>query len=102
MPEAFTAMASANYGFTHFMNGNVAMSYNTGRWGFRMNYNGKMENDLIESELHRQLKQTGSILDQFIEAEKRTTGQNLITLNSIQLWCQTIEVESCQQNPLEN
>ena len=77
MPEAFTAMASANYGFTHFMNGNVAMSYNTGRWGFRMNYNGKMENDLIESELHRQLKQTGSILDQFIEAEKRTTGQNL-------------------------
>lgn len=77
MPDAFTAMASANYGFTHFMNGNVAMSYNTGRWGFRMNYNGKMENDLIESELHRQFKQTGSTLDQLIEAEKRTTGQNL-------------------------
>lgn len=76
-PEAFTAMASANYGFTHFMNGNVAMSYNTGRWGFRMNYNGKIENDLIESELHRQIKQTDNTLDQLIEAEKRTTGQNL-------------------------
>ncbi len=76
-PEAFTAMASANYGFTHFMNGNVAMSYNTGRWGFRMNYNGKIENDLIESELHRQIKRTGSTLDQLIEARKRTFGQNL-------------------------
>ena len=76
-PEAFTAMASANYGINNFMNGNVAMSYNFGRWGIRMNYNGKWERDHVESELHRRIVQTGSTLDQLIDAAKKTTGQNL-------------------------
>ena len=77
MPEAFTAMASANYGISNFMNGNVAMSYNFGRWGIRMNYNGKWERDHVESELHRCIVQTGSALDQLIDAAKKTTGQNI-------------------------
>ena len=76
-PEAFTAMASANYGISNFMNGNVAMSYNFGRWGVRMNYNGKWERDHVESELHRRIVQTGSTLDQLIDAAKKTTGQNI-------------------------
>ena len=76
-PEAFTAMASANYGISNFMNGNVAMSYNFGRWGLRMNYNGKWERDHVESELHRRIVQTGSTLDQLIDAVKKTTGQNI-------------------------
>ena len=75
--DAFTAMASANYGFNNFMNGNVAMSYNVGRWGVRLNYNGKYEKDRIESELHRQILQTGNVLDQMIDAEKKTTGHNI-------------------------
>ena len=76
-PEAFTAMASTNYGISNFMNGNVAMSYNFGRWGLRMNYNGKWERDHVESELHRRIVQTGSTLDQLIDAAKKTTGQNI-------------------------
>ena len=76
-PEAFTAMASANYGISNFMNGNVAMSYNVGRWGLRMNYNGKWERDHVESELHRRIVQTGSTLDQLIDVAKKTTGHNL-------------------------
>ena len=76
-PEAFTAMASANYGISNFMNGNVAMSYNFGRWGLRMNYNGKWERDHVESELHRRIIQTGSTLDQLIDAAKKTTGHNI-------------------------
>ena len=76
-PEAFTAMASANYGIDNFMNGNVAMSYNFGRWGLRMNYNGKWECDHVESELHRRIVQTGSTLDQLIDAAKKTTGHNI-------------------------
>ena len=76
-PEAFTAMASANYGIDNFMNGNMAMSYNFGRWGIRMNYNGKWERDHVESELHRRIVQTGSTLDQIIDAAKKTTGQNI-------------------------
>lgn len=76
-PEAFTAMASANYGINNFMNGNLAMSYNFGRWGFRMNYNGKWERDHVESELHRRIVQTGSTLDQLIDAAKKTTGHNI-------------------------
>ena len=75
--EAFTAMASANYGFNNFMNGNVAMSYNVGRWGIRLNYNGRYEKDKIESELHRQILQTGNALEQLIDAEKKTTLHNI-------------------------
>ena len=75
--DAFTAMASANYGFNNFMNGNLAMSYNVGRWGVRLNYNGKYEKDEIESELHRRILQTGNVLDQMIDAEKKTTGHNI-------------------------
>ena len=76
-PEAFTAMASVNYGVTHFLNGNLAMSYNVGCWGIRMNYNGKLEKDRIESELHRQILKTASSLDQIVDASKKTTGHNL-------------------------
>ena len=76
-PEAFTAMASANYGFNNFVNGNAAMSYNVGRWGVRLNYNGRYEKDKIKSELHRQIRQTGNALDQMINAEKKTTVQNI-------------------------
>ena len=72
----FNAMAAFNYGFNGFLNGNVAMSYNKGRWGVRFNYNGKYEKDLIESELHRQIVATGTKVDQLIHATKRTSGQN--------------------------
>ena len=72
----FSAMAAFNYGFNGFMNGNVALNYNKGRWGVRFNYNGKYEKDRIESELHRQIVTTGSRVDQLIHATKRTSGQN--------------------------
>ena len=75
--EAFTAIASANYGFNNFMNGNAAMSYNVGRWGVRLNYNGRYEKDKIESELHRQIRQTGNALEQLIDADKKTTLHNI-------------------------
>ena len=75
--EAFTAMASANYGIDNFMNGNLAMSYNVGRWGIRMNYNGKLEKDHIESELQRHILQSGSDLEQIIDASKKTTVNNI-------------------------
>ena len=73
----FSAMAAFNYGFNGFLNGNVAVNYNKGRWGVRFNYNGKYENDLIESELHRQIVGTGARVDQQIHASKRTSGQNV-------------------------
>ena len=72
----FSAMAAFNYGFNGFLNGNVALNYNKGRWGVRFNYNGKYEQDLIESELHRQIVATGTRVDQLIQATKRTSGQN--------------------------
>lgn len=77
MINAFTAMASANYGFNNHFNGNFAMSYNTRRWGLRFNYNGKYEKDRINSELHRNIFPINTILDQIIDADKKTTGQNV-------------------------
>lgn len=73
--NSFNAMASFNYGFNGFLNGNFAMSHNKGRWGLRVNYNGKYEKDLIESELHRQIKSSGNAIDQAINATKRTSSQ---------------------------
>ena len=75
--NAFTSMASVNYGFNNLFNANFAMSYNTGRWGVRLNYNGKYEKDRIESELHRNIIPTGTTLDQIINAHKKTTGHNM-------------------------
>ena len=72
----FNALAAFNYGFNGFLNGNVALNYNKGRWGLRFNYSGKYEKDLIESELHRQIVGTGARVDQQIHATKRTSGQN--------------------------
>ena len=72
----FSAMAAFNYGFNGFLNGNVALNYNKGRWGVRFNYNGKYEKDLIESELRRQIVSTGTRVDQQIHATKRTSGQH--------------------------
>lgn len=72
----FSAMAAFNYGLNGFLNGNVALNFNKGRWGVRFNYNGKYEKDLIESELHRQIVATGTRVDQLINATKRTSGQN--------------------------
>ena len=77
MSNAFTAMAAANYGFNNLFNANFAISYNTGRWGLRLNYNGKYEKDRIESELHRTIIPTSTTLDQIIHADKKTTGQNV-------------------------
>ena len=71
-----STMAAFNYGFNGFLNGNVALNYNKGRWGVRFNYNGKYEKDWIESELHRQIVATGGRVDQLIHATKRTSGQN--------------------------
>lgn len=53
------------------------MSYNVGRWGVRLNYNGRYEKDKIESELHRQILQMGNTLDQLIDADKKTTLHNI-------------------------
>ncbi len=75
--EAFTAMASVNYGFNNFVNGNLAMSYNVGKWGVRLNYNGRHEKDRIESELHRRILQSGNGIDQLIEATRRNNLHNI-------------------------
>lgn len=80
--NAFHAMASFNYGFLGMVNGNFAINYNKGRWGIRVNYNGKYERDLIESELHRQFVANGNSIDQLIHADKITGNQVLgINLN---------------------
>ena len=80
--DSFNAMASFNYGFNNFLNGNLALSYNRGRWGMRVNYNGKYERDHIDSQLHRRIKQSGSTLDQMVAATKKTAVHNAgINLN---------------------
>ncbi len=74
--NTFNAMASFNYGFNGFLNGNFAANFSRGRWGVRLNYNGSYGKDLIESSLHRLIKSSGNTVDQTISATKRTSSQN--------------------------
>lgn len=53
--EGFSGMASANYGFNHFVNGNIALSYNSPKMLWRFNYNTKYEDDVVKSTLNRKV-----------------------------------------------
>ena len=51
--EGFSSMVAANYGFNHFANGNIALSYNRPKTSWRFSYNVKYEDDVVNSTLNR-------------------------------------------------
>lgn len=51
-----SGVASANYGFNHFVAANTALSYNKGKSSYRFNYNTRYEDDIIDGTLNRKFK----------------------------------------------
>lgn len=77
MATGLSGMVGANYGFNHFVNGNIGLSYNTPKVSWRFNYNTKYEDDLIDGHLYRQFVATGNSINQDIASAKTTFNTNV-------------------------
>ena len=75
-------MVAANYGFSHFASGNIAISYNRPNTSWRFSYNAKYEDDVINSTLNRKVHHTGYEVFQQMQSivtPSTTTSHSVLT-----------------------
>ncbi len=75
--KGFSGVVAANYGFNHFVTGNAAFSYNGKKASYRLNYNTKYEDDIINSSLTRLMKESGSLITQQMKSNRYTFNNNV-------------------------
>ena len=75
--EGFSSMVAANYGFNHFANGNIALSYNSPKTSWRFSYNVKYEDDVVNSTLNRKVHSTGYEVFQQMQSTRYTFNNNI-------------------------
>ncbi|MBQ2021164.1 MAG: TonB-dependent receptor [Peptococcaceae bacterium] len=75
--EGFSGMLAANYGFTHFANGNISLSSNREKSSWRFSYNTRYEDDVINSTLNRKVHGTGYEVFQQMQSTRYTFNNNL-------------------------
>lgn len=75
--EGFSAMMAANYGFNHFVNGNIAFSYNKAKTSWRFSYNSKYEDDVVNSTLNRKVHSTAYEVFQQMQSTRYTFNNNI-------------------------
>lgn len=75
--EGFSGMVAANYGFNHFANGNIAISYNRSNTSWRFSYNAKYEDDVVNSTLNRKVHSTAYEVFQQMQSTRYTFNNNL-------------------------
>ena len=75
--KGLSGVIAANYGFTNFVTGNIALSYVRGKAAWRLNYNTKFEGDEIHTNLNRVIKSSGDRIFQQIEADKKIFNTNI-------------------------
>lgn len=75
--EGFSSMVAANYGFNHFANGNIALSYNRSKTSWRFSYNVKYEDDVVNSTLNRKVHSTGYEVFQQMQSKRYTFNNNI-------------------------
>ena len=75
--EGFSGMIATNYGFNHFANGNIALSYNRPKALWRFSYNAKYEDDEISSTLNRKVHRSGYEVFQQMNSTRYTFNNNL-------------------------
>ena len=75
--EGFSGMVAANYGFNHFANGNIALSYNRPKTSWRFSYNVKYEDDVVNSTLNRKVHSTGYEVFQQMQSTRYTFNNNI-------------------------
>lgn len=75
--EKVSGMVAANYGFNHFANGNIALSYNRTKSSWRFSYNIKYEDNVVNSTLNRKVHSTGYEVSQQMQSTRYTFNNNL-------------------------
>lgn len=75
--EGFSSMVAANYGFNHFANGNIALSYNRPKTSWQFSYNVKYEDDVVNSTLNRKVHSTGYEMFQQMQSTRYTFNNNI-------------------------
>ncbi len=75
--KGFSGVAAVNYGFNHFVTGNIAFSYNRGKSSYRFNYNTKYEDDQLNTILNRTIHQNNHQTLQQMKATRYTFNNNI-------------------------
>ena len=75
--EGLSGMLAANYGFSHFANGNISLSSNREKSSWRFSYNTRYEDDVINSTLNRKVHGTGYEVFQQMQSTRYTFNNNL-------------------------
>lgn len=75
--KGFSGAVAANYGFNHYVTGNIALSYVRPKAAWRFNYNTRFEDDVVSTTLDRMIKSTGCRTFQDITALKSIFNTNL-------------------------
>ena len=75
--EGFSGIVAANYGFNHFVNGNIALALNNKKASWRFNYNTKYEDDVVNTVLNRQIHSSNYELFQQMQSTRYTFNNNI-------------------------
>ena len=77
LAKGFSGVIAANYGFNHYVTGNIALSYVRPKTAWRINYNTRFEDDIIHTSLDRVIKSSGDHTFQGITAVKNVFNTNI-------------------------
>ena len=75
--KGLTGMVAANYGFNHFVNGNLALNYIGQKFALRFSYQVKYEDEVNNGWLYRYYRESGDSLSQKIHALRTVFNNNI-------------------------
>jgi len=75
--KGFSGQIGANYGFNHFVNGNIALHYVAKGFALNFSYQTKYEDDIIHGNLYRKFVQSGNSLEQQVRSARTVFNNNI-------------------------
>ena len=75
--DGFSGIIAANYGFNHFVTANTAISYNKPKASYRLSYNTRCEDDVVNTSLQRKIKSDGYEINQQMQATRYVYNNNI-------------------------
>lgn len=74
--QGFSGRIALNWGIYNKINGGVNLQFRKGIWGVDLNYNGRFENNKINSDLTREIFAQNTFLEQQIDAKQISSMHN--------------------------
>ena len=75
--KGFSGVIGVNYGFNHFVTGNIAFTYNKDKVSYRLSYNTKYEDDAVNTILSRTIHNTANQTFQQLNATRYVNNNNI-------------------------